>query len=80
MIALFVCASTIFIKQHYIIDVIVGYGVAYGSFWYWIGRHRHALPVMEEGDLRESRKPSMMFLACYVGLFCVTFISYVVTD
>lgn len=79
LIALFVCASTIFIKQHYIIDVIVGYGVAYGSFWYWIGRHRHALPQVEESDLRESRKPSMMFLACYVGLFCVTFISYVVT-
>ena len=74
------CALDDFIKQHYIIDVIVGYGVAYGSFWYWIGRHRHALPQVAEADLRESRKPSMMFLAvCYVGLFVVTFTSYIIT-
>lgn len=80
VIALFVCASTMFIKQHYIIDVIVGYIVAYGSFWYWLGRHRKVLDAVEELDLRLSRKPSMMFLASYLGLFLVTFISYLVTD
>ena len=76
-IAFLVCISTLVIKQHYIIDVIVGYVVAYGSFWYWLGRHRAVLATVDERDLRESRKPSMMFLACYVGLFVVTYLSYV---
>ena len=76
LIAFLVCISTIVIKQHYIIDVVVGYVVAYGSFWYWVGRHRQALRRVDENVLRESRKPSMMFLACYVGLFVVTYISY----
>ena len=80
LIALFVCASTMFIKQHYVIDVIVGYIVAYGSFGYWLGRHRKVLDTVGELDLRLSRKPSMMFLASYLGLFLVTFISYLVTD
>ena len=76
VIAFLVCASTLFIKQHYIIDVVVGYAVAYGSFWYWLGRHKTVLEGIDEHDLRQSRKPSMMFLACYLGLFGITFATY----
>ena len=71
--ALLVCLATLFIKQHYLIDIVVGFVVAYGSFWYWIGRHRSALKGVEKRLLRESRRPSLLYLSCYLGLLAVTY-------
>lgn len=71
--ALLVCFATLFIKQHYILDIVVGFVVAYGSFWFWVGRHRRAFANISKDRLRESRRPSFLYLACYLGILAVTY-------
>jgi membrane-associated phospholipid phosphatase len=74
VIAFLIGLSTMFIKQHYFVDMIGGFAVASLGYWLFVANFKTAdIPVHE---LRYARRWSLLLPALYIAAIAVLYVAY----